>query len=126
MPPPTAEARRRAYEAGHGGERLAVLVLRLHGWRILDRRFTVKGGEIDVVARRGDTVAFVEVKRRATLEEAMTSIDAAKRRRIARAARVWIGRHGREPGLTFRADAIFLAPQRWPRHLPVAFELEIG
>ena len=123
--PPSAEARRRAYEAGHSGERLAVLYLRLHGWRVLARRFAVKGGEIDVVARRGVTVAFVEVKRRATMEEAMASIDGAKRRRIARAARVFIARHARQPGLSFRADALYLAPRRWPRHVPAAFELDI-
>ena len=124
--PRTAEDRRRAYEAGRGGERLAVLALRLKGWRILARRFTVKGGEIDVVARRGALIAFVEVKRRATLDEAMNSIDAGKRRRIGRAARVFIARHARQPGLSFRADALYLAPRRWPRHVPAAFELDIG
>ncbi len=119
------EARRRALRAGHAGERMAVLYLRLKGWRILARRFTIKGGEIDVVARRGTTVAFVEVKLRASLDDAFAAIDAAKRRRMARAARVFVARHARHAGLSLRADALYCAPWRWPRHVPAAFELDL-
>lgn len=119
-----ARARRRAYRAGHGAEQAAVLYLRLTGWHILARRFLSNGGEIDIVARRGRTIAFVEVKLRATLDAAAISIDGVKRRRVARAARVFVSRHG-APDLAYRADAIFLAPWRLPRHVPSAFDLDL-
>ena len=117
--------RRRAYRSGHGAERLAVLYLRLTGWRILARRYTGAGGEIDVIARRGRTVAFVEVKLRGTLDGAATSIDGIKRRRMARAARTFVSRQRAGVGLTYRADALFLAPWRLPRHVQAAFELAL-
>lgn len=129
MPAPSSDAaaarRRRAYRAGHGAERVAMWYLRLKGWRILQRRFLVKGGEIDLIAQRGGTIAFVEVKLRADLGDAMISIEPAKRRRMARAARVFISRHRRSEGLTFRADALYCAPWRWPLHVPAAFHLDI-
>lgn len=118
--------RRRAHRAGHGAERIAILYLRLTGWRILARRYLVKGGEIDIVARRGRTIAFVEVKLRASMELAATSIDGAKRRRMARAARSFVSRQRSDAGLTYRADALYLAPWRLPRHVPAAFELAMG
>lgn len=125
MPRPTdAARRRRAHHAGHGAEWAAILCLRLKGYRILARRYLIKGGEIDIVARRGSTLAFVEVKLRATLDEARIAIEPAKRRRMARAARVFLARH-RVSGLTLRADAVYCAPWRWPRHMPAAFELDL-
>lgn len=98
--------------------------LRLKGYRVLARRFLVKGGEIDIIAVRGRTVAFVEVKYRANVDDALIAIDAAKRRRMARAARVFVSRQ-RAADLVYRADAIFCAPWRWPRHVPAAFTLDI-
>lgn len=117
--------RRKAHQSGHAAERLAVLYLRLTGWRILARRYLVKGGEIDIVARRGRTIAFVEVKRRASLDLAATSIDGAKRRRMSRAARAFVSRQRVGTALTYRADALFLAPWRLPRHVPAAFVLDL-
>ncbi len=121
-------ARRRAYRAGLVAEWAALALLAAKGYRILARRYGVTGGEIDIVARRGRTLVFVEVKLRATLTDARTAITPAKRRRIARAARVFLSRHAAGPrarGLTYRADAIFLAPWRWPLHAPAAFELAL-
>lgn len=123
--PANPNARRlRAHRAGLGAERIAVLHLRLKGYRVLARNFLVRGGEIDIVVARGDTVAFVEVKLRPTIDEARTAIAARKRERIARAARVFVTRH-RLVGLTLRADAIYCAPWRWPIHVPAVFELDI-
>ena len=102
-----------------------MLYLRLKGWRILARRFLVRGGEIDIVAQRGATIAFVEVKLRAALGDAMMAIEPAKRRRMARAARVFVSRHRLGPALTLRADALYCAPWRWPLHVPAAFELKL-
>ena len=100
-------------------------MLRLKGYRILARRFVVNGGEIDLIARRGGSIAFVEVKARADLEIAAIAISATKRRRIARAARVWLARNPWAASLTLRGDAIFVAPGRLPRHAPSAYRLEI-
>lgn len=123
-PPTDARRRRRALRAGHGGEWAALLYLRAKGWRILARRFLVKGGEIDIIAQRGRTIAFVEVKLRASLDDAQIAIAPDKRRRMARAARVFVTRH-RLTMHTLRADAIYVAPWRWPLHIPAAFELDL-
>ena len=120
-----SEARRRAtYLRGRAGEALALAALVLKGYRPLARRFSASGGEIDLILRRGEVIAFVEVKARARLEEAFEAIDARKRARFSRAVRAWIGRNPRYAGLTFRADAVFLAPATWPVHVPDAFWIE--
>ena len=107
------------------GAAIAALLLRLKGYTILARRFVVSGGEIDLVARRGGVIAFVEVKARADLEVAAIAISATKRRRIARAARVWLTRNPWAAGLTLRCDAVFVARGRLPRHAQDAYRLEI-
>ncbi|WP_425284347.1 YraN family protein [Methylocapsa palsarum] len=118
--------RRKAHLRGLVAERLAVAALRLKGYRILASRYAIRGGEIDIVARRGDTIAFVEVKTRSTLDEARTAIGALKRRRMSRAARIWLASHPWAAPLTFRGDAIYLAPWTWPRHEISAVELDLG
>jgi len=121
------QARRRAAHArGHLAEAAALAVLLLKGYRPLARRFRAGGGEIDLIVARGRTVAFVEVKSRAGLDTAFTAIDAAKRRRFSRAVRAWAARNPWAAGRTLRADAVFIAPSRWPRHLPAAFTIEMG
>jgi putative endonuclease len=83
------------------------------------------GGEIDVIARRGDLVIFVEVKARPDVSAAQIAIDARKIGRISRAARVWLAAHPRLSGCALRGDAILVAPKRPPRHVPGAFELDL-
>ncbi len=117
--------RRKAHVFGLNAEWVAAALLRLKGYSILSRRYVVSGGEIDLIARRGDAVAFVEVKARSRLAAAQESITAAKRRRIARAARVWLARNPWAAGLTLRGDAVFVAPGRLPRHMRCAYRLEI-
>lgn len=120
----TAAGRRRfTYLRGRGAERVALVWLVLKGWRPLARRFQEAGGEIDLVMRRGRTVAFVEVKARATMAAALDAIDAGKRRRVGRAARAWLARHPWAAAMTLRADAVCLAPGEWPKHVENAFEL---
>lgn len=121
----TPQGRRRfTFLRGLGAERLALLWLLAKGYRPLARRWSGAGGEIDLVVRRGSTVAFVEVKARATMDSAATSLDEAKRRRVRRAARDWLVRHPWATQLTLRADAVFLAPGEWPRHVVDAFPLD--
>jgi len=119
-----ARARRRAHLFGLRAESIAALLLRLKGYRLLDRRFAAAGGEIDLVARRGATIAFVEVKARDDLDVAAEAITEAKRRRIGRAARVWLARNPWAAALNLRGDAVFVAPGRLPRHLASAYRLD--
>ena len=109
--------REAAEKRGRGAETLACWWLRLHGWRILARRARVPGGEVDVIARRGKVLAFVEVKARATEEAAAMSLDAWRLRRVLVAAERIAPRYLR-PGDDLRIDAVFIVPRRLPRHMP--------
>jgi putative endonuclease len=110
-------SRHAAEQRGRGAETLAAWWLRLHGWRILARRARVPGGEVDIVARRGRTLAFVEVKSRATDQAAGFSLDAYRLRRVVVAAQRLSPRFMRD-GDEVRIDAVFIVPRRLPRHLP--------
>jgi putative endonuclease len=108
--------RQEAERRGRGAETLACWYLRLKGWRILARRARVRGGEVDIVARRGRTLAFVEVKARATEEAAAFALDEWRLRRVVVAAERLAPRYMRD-GDHVRIDALFIVPRRWPNHL---------
>ena len=108
--------RRRAEQGGRRAESVAALWLRLKGWAILARRVRTPVGEVDLVARRGRTVAFVEVKARATEADIEMSLDDHRLRRVAAAAEAVAARFVR-PGDDMRIDAILIVPRRLPRHL---------
>ncbi len=108
---------RAAEQRGRCAETIAAWWLRLHGWSILAKRARVAGGEVDLVARRGRVLAFVEVKQRATVDAAAWSLDHYRLRRVAVAAEQLALRYAR-PGDVIRIDAIYLVPNRLPRHLP--------
>lgn len=110
---------------GLRGETIAAVWLRLKFYRILERGYRIREGEIDIVASRGDTIAFVEVKARPTMAEAAMSISTTKRERMSRAARHWLARHPWAINRTLRGDGLFIAPFRFPRHEPAAVELEL-
>ncbi len=116
--------RRAAYAYGLHAETIATLWLRARLFTILQRNYRVKGGEIDIVAKRGRTIAFVEVKARGALEDAAVAITSQKQRRFRHAANRWIATHPWAVDCTLRADAIFIAPGRLPRHVENAFSLE--
>lgn len=122
----TAHARRRAtYLRGYRAETWALLALLLKGYRPLARRYASAGGEIDLIMRRGQTIVFIEVKARGMMGDALIAITPAKRRRFSQAARAWLARNPWAADKFWRADAIFVAPRQWPRHLKAAFELDI-
>jgi len=124
--PNEVRARRRvAHLFGLKAETIAAILLTLKGYSIVARRYAASGGEIDLIARRGRAIAFVEVKARADIDAAADTITAGKRRRIARAARAWLSRNPWAVDFTLRGDAVFVAPGRLPRHLPAAYRLEI-
>ena len=101
---------------GRRGETLAAWYLRLKGWRILARRVKTPRGEIDLIARRGAVVAFVEVKWRASAAELDHAIDAYRLRRVLAAAEA-VGHRYARPGDQQRIDVVLLAPGRFPRHM---------
>lgn len=121
-----AERRRATFSRGRIAEAAALAALMLKGYRPLARRFAAAGGEVDLIVARGDTIAFVEVKARGALEDALAAITAAKRRRFSRAVRAWLSRNPWAARKTWRADAVFVAPRRWPVHVEAAFEIEMG
>ena len=108
--------RPRAARGGRRAERLAAWWLRLHGWHILAMRARTPVGEVDLIARRGRVLAFIEVKARATVAEAELALDDYRLRRVARAAEALAARYAR-PGDTTRIDAVFMVPRRLPRHM---------
>ncbi|TCD16066.1 YraN family protein [Oricola cellulosilytica] len=110
--------RRAAYALGHRSEALAAWALRLKGFRIIATRFRTPAGEIDLIARRGDLVAIVEVKARRTLIEAMDAITPTALRRIEAAADIWHGRQPDHARLSLRFDMVAILPRRWPVHVP--------
>jgi putative endonuclease len=101
---------------GRRGETLAAWYLRLTGWHILARRVKTTRGEIDLIARRGKVVAFIEVKWRATARDRDLALDTYRLRRVAEAAEA-VGHRYTRDGDDMRIDAILLAPRRWPHHL---------
>jgi putative endonuclease len=109
-------SRRAAERSGRRAEWRAAWWLRLHGWRILAMRARTPAGEVDLVARRGRILAFVEVKARADEVAAAEALDDWRLRRVARAAEALIPRYARA-GDTIRIDALFMIPGRWPRYL---------
>jgi putative endonuclease len=118
-----ATAERRAAETrGRRAEVLVAWYLRLKGYRVLARRYKTPVGEIDLVVRRGRQIAFVEVKVRGTSDDGLFAVSAAGRRRIARAAQLWLATHPQAAGLNLRFDVVVAAPRRWPRHLTGAFD----
>jgi putative endonuclease len=96
---------------GVKGERVAEKWLSVHGWEIAERRFKNGHRDIDLVATRneqtGRTVAFVEVKTRASADFGgpVSAVNWRKQRELCRSAKVWMSRF-EKPGDTFRFDVI--------------------
>ena len=109
-------SRQDAERRGRGAETIACWYLRMRGWRILARRARVPGGEVDIVAKRGRTLAFVEVKARGTDDAAAFALDEWRLRRVAVAVQRLMPRYMNGVD-EVRIDAIFIVPFRWPRHL---------
>jgi putative endonuclease len=112
--------RKKAERAGRVGETAAAWWLRLKGWRILARRVRTPAGEVDLIAKRGNLVAFVEVKRRKTGEELDFAIDHFRLTRVAKAAESLAHKY-LEPGDDMLVDVILIAPGRTLRHIENAW-----
>ncbi|MEO3997746.1 YraN family protein [Mesorhizobium sp. CAU 1732] len=116
------DGRLRNYRRGHRGEWLASMALMLKGYRIVERRYRTKLGEIDLIARRGNLVLMVEVKVRPTLVLAMEAIGHMSERRIDAAADLWLARQPDYGRLSVRFDMVAVLPRRWPVHVENIFQ----
>ncbi|HEY0331598.1 MAG TPA: YraN family protein [Rhodopseudomonas sp.] len=111
-----------AFNTGVSAEARAAAYLIDAGYAIEARRFRTPYGEIDIVARLRDLVAFVEVKARARLDDAAYAVTPKQQQRIIAAAQAWLTAHPEHANLELRFDAILIAPHALPRHLPAAFD----
>jgi putative endonuclease len=116
-----AERRKKAERIGRQAETRAAVMFRLKGYEILSRRYRTPAGELDLVVRRAKTVAFVEVKARSCLEEALLAVTPVQRRRIVNAARHWLASHCECADHDCRFDIVLVRPYQWPRHYANAF-----
>lgn len=128
MTRPSQEQDRAArYKRGLRAEWVAVVCLLLRGYRILFMRYKTPVGEIDLIARRGRRIAFVEVKRRTSLDAALRSITPTLRQRVQNAAELWRRRHAPHFSGEIGFDVVVLAPSARfrvlrPHYLKDAFD----
>jgi len=125
-----AQAKRRKtglnnFRQGMLAESLAVWALRLKGYQIVGRRIRQKkgtgAGEIDIVARRGWTLAFVEVKRRASVADGLAAVSPSQQQRLCRAAEWFLKTNTQYQDFSLRFDVMVVAPRRWPTHVQNAW-----
>jgi len=119
-----SKTRQRNERRGRWAEGLAVLALRLKGYRLLARRFKSGPGEVDLIMRRGDVTAFIEVKVRSTADLAIEAVTDFQTRRIAAAARLWMAKDRKAALGICRFDIVAVSPYQWPKHIPNAFIVE--
>ena len=119
---PASSARVAAFRTGLSAESRAAAFLMAKGYRILAKRFRTPYGEIDLVAKKRNLLAFIEVKARASLDEAAYAVTPRQQRRIIDAAQAWLMAHPEHANFDLRFDAILIAPRRLPRHLLAAFD----
>jgi putative endonuclease len=115
--------KRQAWRFGRLAESVCAGWLRLKGYRIVARGFRVPVGEIDIIARRGRTLAFVEVKARGN-DGAPEVLTPRQRRRITRAAEAFLKARPGYRGLDLRFDLMVVGRRRLPRHLADAWRAD--
>jgi putative endonuclease len=115
-------ARVEAFRTGISAETRAAAFLIAKGYRILARRFRTPHGEIDIVARRRNLLTFVEVKARASLDDAAYAVTPRQQARIIAAAQIWLMAHPEHAEYDLRFDAMLIAPRRLPHHMVAAFD----
>lgn len=110
-----------AWAFGRTAETLAAWMLRAKGYRIIGRDCRSAVGEIDIVARRHNLLAFVEVKARRDFTRAAEALGPHQRRRIERAAEAFVAAHPEHSGCDIRFDVVLVTPLGLPRHLAGAW-----
>jgi putative endonuclease len=114
-------SRQEAERRGHRAETIALWYLRLKGYRLLSRRFKCHAGEVDLVMRKGDTTAFIEVKSRRTADDAVISVTPHQAKRISAAAATWMARDAIAARSHCRFDIVAVSSNHWPTHIENAF-----
>jgi putative endonuclease len=117
----TKSDRQRRDATGRRAEFISAWFLRLKGYRVLARRFKTPVGEVDLIAKRASVIAFIEVKARPSAAAAMQSVSARQRRRIARAALVFLQKRPDLAENQLRFDLMLVTPGRLPRHITDAW-----
>jgi putative endonuclease len=112
---------RAAHASGLRAESLAAALLRLKLYRIVGRRVRTRVGEIDLIARRGRMLVFVEVKARGLYETAAESLQQRQRARLQRAAELFMATRPAFAGFDMRFDVVLVTPRRLPSHLADAW-----
>lgn len=120
-PDPNPAKRRQSERRGHAAEYWAALYLFLKGYRILAMRYRTPMGEVDLIVRRRDVVAFVEVKARRTVQGAVDAVSLQAQRRIKAAADLWLSRRRDAHLVSLRFDIVAVRPRRLPVHFIDAF-----
>lgn len=113
--------RRSAFFRGQVSEYYAAFYLLMKGYRILAIRYKTKAGEIDIVARKGTLIAFVEVKARSQVADAINAVGASTQRRIRNASDSWLAGQRDAHRLSLRYDIVAVSGWHWPKHFPDAF-----
>lgn len=117
----TDRRRAKAERTGRLAELAALWSLRLKGYRLLAHRYKSPVGEIDLIMRRGGVTAFIEVKARSSSDAAIESVTPYQSKRIAAAARSWMGRDAKAARQFCRFDIVAVSPYHWPHHVENAF-----
>ncbi|MBT5073867.1 MAG: YraN family protein [Kordiimonadaceae bacterium] len=117
----------KAYRLGHYAEYLAVIVLSIKGYAIKERRYRSPLGEIDIIAKKGRTTIFCEVKARKDYVTAVESLSEKQRQRISRSAEYYMSHlkmnnaNNKIENEIYRCDMILVMPWRWPVHIKNAW-----
>lgn len=106
-----------SYKRGLWAETLCAWFLRAKGYRILEQRYKKTTGEIDLIARRGKKIAFIEVKARDKAEDAYYAINRRNRKRVTQTAQGFLAKHRQYDGFETRFDVMVVTRYGWPRHL---------
>ncbi|MBT5185415.1 MAG: YraN family protein [Kordiimonadaceae bacterium] len=117
----------KAYKLGHFAENIAVAVLFLKGYSILHKRYRSPFGEIDLIAKRGDTTVFCEVKARKDYTTAIHSLSVHQQKRISKSAEYYMSHlksgndNNKIDTQIYRCDMVLIIPWRWPVHIKNAW-----
>ena len=113
--------RQQAEQAGRWAELAALWYLRCKGYRLLAHRYKSPMGEIDLIMRKGDVTAFIEVKARRSADAAVLAVTPTQAKRISAAARSFMGRDRMAARQACRFDIVAISPYQWPSHIENAF-----
>ncbi len=113
--------RMKAERRGRVSEYVAALYLLMKGYRIVAMRYRSRGGEVDIIARKGVVIALVEVKARDSAQRAVDAVGFSSQQRIRSAGDHWLSRQRDATALSVRCDIVAIVPGRWPRHFIDAF-----